>query len=100
MLEVLESCDTCSRKLLTGSGTSPRERSLLQSIKIEGIGNLKSILHQTWKCIVRSLPSWFLVLLWSSISSLCSFLCFGMVMSIHWKYVICFFNFDFIEDYG
>jgi hypothetical protein len=31
-----------SRKLLTGSGTSLRERSVLQTTKLKGVGYLKS----------------------------------------------------------
>lgn len=36
--------DTCQGKLLTGSGNSPREKSVLQKTKIKGVGDLKSIL--------------------------------------------------------
>jgi hypothetical protein len=48
--------------------------------------------HQTWRCRDWSLPTWFPVLLWSSISSLWHF---GMLMYILWcwKHVICFFLF-------
>ena len=35
MLEMPELWDTCQGKLLTGNGTSPRERSLLQSTKLK-----------------------------------------------------------------
>jgi hypothetical protein len=41
MLEMPELWDTCQGKLLTGSGTSPSERSMLLSTKMEGIGELK-----------------------------------------------------------
>ena len=34
--------DTCQGELLTGSGTSPSQRSVLQSTKLKGIGDLKS----------------------------------------------------------
>jgi hypothetical protein len=44
MLEVPELCNTCRGKLLTGSGTSQRERIVLQSTKLKGTGDLKSIL--------------------------------------------------------
>ena len=44
MLEMPESWGTCQGELLTGSGTSPRERSVLQSTKLKGIGDLKSAL--------------------------------------------------------
>ena len=76
--------DTCWGKLLTGSGTSPRQRIVLQSTKLKGVG------HQTWRCRVWSLPSWFLAL-----SIIPSLWCFGMVMYILWcwKYVICFLSY-------
>ena len=37
MLEMSESCDTCRGKLLTRSGTSQRERIVLQSTKLKGV---------------------------------------------------------------
>jgi hypothetical protein len=39
-----ESLENCPGELLTGSGTSPRERSMLQSTELKGIGDLKSVL--------------------------------------------------------
>ena len=36
--------DTCGAELLTGSGASPRETSVLQSTKLKGVGDLKSVL--------------------------------------------------------
>ena len=36
--------DICQGKLLTGCRTKPRERSLLQSTKMKGVGDLKSTL--------------------------------------------------------
>ena len=44
MLEMPELWDTCGGELLTGSGTSPRERSVLQSTKLKGVGDLKRVL--------------------------------------------------------
>jgi hypothetical protein len=38
-----EPWDTCQGKLLRGSGTSQRKRSVLQSTKLKGVGDLKSI---------------------------------------------------------
>ena len=35
--------DSCPGKLLTGSGTSPGERNVLQSTKLKGVRDLKSI---------------------------------------------------------
>jgi hypothetical protein len=43
-LEMPEPWDTCQGKLLTESGTSPRERSVLQPAKIKGVRDLKSVL--------------------------------------------------------
>ena len=44
MLEMPESLDTCQGELLTGSGTNPRDSSMLQLTKLKGVGNLKSAL--------------------------------------------------------
>ena len=44
MLETPELWDTCRGELLIGSGNSIRERSVLQSIKMKGVGDLKSVL--------------------------------------------------------
>ena len=54
--------DTCQRKLLTGKGTSPGERSLLQSTKLKGVRDLKNALTSDVEMQSLSLPSWFLVL--------------------------------------
>ena len=48
-----EPWDTFWGKLITGSGTSPRERIVLQSTKLKGVG------HQTWRCRAWSFPSCF-----------------------------------------
>jgi hypothetical protein len=45
ILEMPDLCDTCWGELLTGSGTSPREGSVLQSItstKLKGVRDVKS----------------------------------------------------------
>ena len=44
MLEMPDPRDSCQGKLLTGSQTSPRERSVLQSTKLKGVGDLKTAL--------------------------------------------------------
>ena len=36
--------DSCQKEMLTGSGTSPRERNMMQSTKLKGVGDLKNIL--------------------------------------------------------
>jgi hypothetical protein len=38
-----EPWDTCHRKLLIGSGKSPRERNMLQLAKLKRVEDLKSI---------------------------------------------------------
>ena len=64
MLVITEPWDTCWRKLIMGSGSTPRDRSLLPSTKI-------------WRFDIRhggaqfsSWFSWIYILHWSSISSL------------------------------
>ena len=60
-------------ELLTGSGTSPRERSVLYPTKMSRVGDLKSALTSDMEMQFGVFPSiWFGVLLWSSISSLFS----------------------------
>jgi hypothetical protein len=44
MLETPEPWDMDSEYLPTGSGNSPGERSVVQSIKLKEVGNLKSTL--------------------------------------------------------
>jgi hypothetical protein len=39
-----EQWDTCRQKLLTRSENNPKERTVLQSTKLKGIGDPKSIL--------------------------------------------------------
>lgn len=72
MLEMPESWNTCRGKLLTGEGTSPRERSVLLSRKLNGVGDLKRALTPDLE--MQSLESVQLVLdlIWPSIFSLCS----------------------------
>ena len=41
MLEMSDSWGTCQEELLTGSGTSPRERSVLLSTEVKRVGDLK-----------------------------------------------------------
>ena len=44
MLEMPESWDSCQGGLLTGSGTNSRDGSVLQLTKLNGVGDLKSVL--------------------------------------------------------
>ena len=44
MLETPELWDTCRGELLTGSGSGPRDRCVLQSTKLKGVEDLKSTL--------------------------------------------------------
>ena len=43
-LQMPQLWDTCQGELLTGSRTNIRERSILQSTKLKGVGYLKDIL--------------------------------------------------------
>lgn len=66
--------DTCWGKLLTGSGTTQKKKKICCSQWSRKEFEIwRMLLYQTWRCRVCSLPSWFSVLFWSSISSL-----FGM----------------------
>ena len=60
-VEIPELYSTYWGELLTASGTSPGERSVLQSTNLNGVGNLKSTLTSDMRCRVCSLPS----LVWS-----------------------------------
>lgn len=50
-----EPWNTCQEKLPTGSRTSPRERSMLPSTNLKGVGDLKSVLKSEWSCRIWSL---------------------------------------------
>jgi hypothetical protein len=69
-LDMPDLWDTCPGKLLPGSATSPRERSLLQSTKLKGAGELKNTLISNMEMQSWEFASWFSVLLWSSLFSL------------------------------
>ena len=43
-MEIPKLWDTCQEELLTGSEISPRERSVLQSTKLNGGGDVESIM--------------------------------------------------------
>lgn len=79
MLEMPESWETCRGELLTGRGTSPRERSALQSTKLRGVGDLKNALtadvrlHLEFVQVVLSLA------LVQCLFAVLPFLRFGMV---------------------
>jgi hypothetical protein len=70
-----------SRKAANREWNQAKKKNCVQSTKLKGVG------YQI--CRVWSLPSWFSILLWFTISSLWHF---GMVMYILWcwMYVICF----------
>jgi hypothetical protein len=55
MLKMTEVWYNCPRALLTGNGKSPRERSVMKSIKMKGIGDVKINYNQIWNCSVWSL---------------------------------------------
>lgn len=58
---------------IQASGAFLRERNVLLSIKLKGVGDLKSALTLGVEIQSLELALMVLVLLWSSISSLCSF---------------------------
>lgn len=59
MLEMPELWDTYPGGLLTGSGTSPRERSVLQPTKLKGVEDLKGTLTSDLeRSLVWCLHSW------------------------------------------
>jgi hypothetical protein len=62
-------------KLLTGSRASLREGSVLKSTKLKCVEDVKRLMTSGRRRRVWSLPSWLSVLLWSSLSSLCSLSC-------------------------
>ena len=98
-----ESWDTCHGKLLTGSGTSSIERSVLQSTNLKGVGDLKTIVTlvrhgdiESGDCTAgfcRALIQYFLIIL--------LFLHFGKVIYIlcHYMLEVCdlLFGFDFTD---
>lgn len=69
-LELPGPWDTYWGKPPTWGGTSSREASVLPSLKLKRIGDLKSITHGDAEFGVRQ--TGFLVLLWFTISALCS----------------------------
>jgi hypothetical protein len=74
MLGMSEPWAVCQGEVHTGSRTSPRERSVLRSTKLDGVKDLKNHLSPSieteFQDLEFALPG--LVFLWSSISSLCS----------------------------
>lgn len=88
MLEMPEPWDTFWGKLLPENGTSPRERSVLQSTELKGVGDLKSVLtsDMEMQSLEFSQLGFGLALVQYFLTMLPS-LCFGMVMYIHISYV-------------
>jgi hypothetical protein len=81
MLEIPELCDGCQGKLITESGTSPRERSVLLLTKLKGVEGMKNILTSAVE--MQSLE--FAQLGFGFVVGQCfltmlSFICFGMVI--------------------
>jgi hypothetical protein len=73
--------DSCQGSLLTGSGSSPRERNVWQSTKLKGVGDLKSALTSDTKrqnlefALMVSDPA-----LVQYFFTVFPFLCFGIVI--------------------
>ena len=72
MLEMPELWVTFQEKLLTMSKNSLSERSVLQSTKLKGVGDLKRTLISDMKIEILEFAQLVFVLIWSSISSLYS----------------------------
>jgi hypothetical protein len=89
MLEIPELLDTCQGKLLTGSGTSQRERSLFQST------NMKEVGHHTWR-FRRDCPAVF----WSALVQYFLTMMFwnGNVYPVMLEVCDLLFDFDFIGE--
>lgn len=105
MLEMPEPWDTCQGKLLTGKGTSPRERSVLQSTKLKGVGDLKRVLTSDMELQSLELAQLvFCLALVQYFPTTLSSLCFGIVMYIlcHYMLKVCdlLFYFNFVGDYS
>ena len=81
MLEMLEPSDACQEKLLTGSRNNSRERCVLQATKLKGIRRDFCIRMGDMGDCGDSVEfaQLFLILLWSSAVSICSFLPFETV---------------------
>ena len=84
--------------LLTGSGTSPRERSLLWSRKMKEVEDPKSALTSDME-IQFSLPSWLLFLLWILVQYFLTMIFWsGNVYLVMFEVFDVIFYFDFIGD--
>ena len=93
------------RRAADRSGTSPRERSVLQSTKLKGVGDLRSILtsDMEMQSLEFAQPVFSLALAQHFLAIL-PFLRFEMAMYIlcHYMLEVCdlFLDFDFISDYS
>jgi hypothetical protein len=98
MLEMPEPWDSCQGKMLIGTGTSPGERSLLQSKKMKELeiwrvlyiryGNIEFGVWPAafWSCLVQY---FFTMTFWN-----------GNAYPVMFKVCDLLFNFDFIWDYS
>lgn len=78
---------------LTGSGTSPRERWVMKSGKLQGLRHLSPVKwmfrHEIWNCRIRCLPRLVSVLFWSRyFLTLPQFLSLEKVMNILCHHVL------------
>lgn len=98
MMEMPESWDTCWGELLTGSGTSPRERSVLLSTKLKGVGALKSTLESVVETEFGVCPACFKAC-FGPVFSMFPFLPYGTAVYILWHSMLeisdLVFYFDF-----
>ena len=91
MLEMPELFDNSREELLTGSGTSPRERSVLQSTKLIEAGDLNAGQTIARKCRVWGWPDVFGLALVQYFLAMIPCLCLGMIMYIlsHYMMGVC-----------
>lgn len=62
-----------SRRAANREWKQPKKKTCVVVSKAEWIWRSEvQFRHRAWRCRVWSLPSWFAILLWSSISALCS----------------------------
>ena len=73
MLAIPEPWNTCQKNLQIRCGPSPRERSMLWSTKLKGVGDLKSDLASDMEMQSLEFAKLVSVMLLSSISLLCFF---------------------------
>ena len=96
VLKMTELWYNCPQALIAGNGKSPRERSVMKSIEMKGIGEVKINYNQIWTCGVWRLLSLYLILLWFIIFWLGSFFSNSNGIMFHFTLEVCDLHFVFI----